>query len=50
LIDTGAVAEVKAEIATLAARSVAALDGIAITAEARSALRDLATFVVSRDA
>lgn len=50
LIDTGAVDTVEAEIASLATRAVAALDSIAITAVARSALRDLATFVVSREA
>lgn len=50
LVDSGALAEVEAEIATLAARAVAGLDGIAVTAEARRALRDLAAFVVARDA
>lgn len=50
LVDTGSLEVVEAEIASLAARAVAALDHIAVTPEARAALRDLAAFVVARDA
>ncbi len=50
LAGCGALAAVEAEIATLAARAVAALDHIAISPPARRALRDLAAFVVARQA
>ncbi len=49
LVASGALATVEAEITALAEHAVAALEGIAITADARTALRDLAAFVVARD-
>ena len=49
LIESGALATVEGEIASLAARAVDALGSIAIANEARVALRDLAAFVVARD-
>ncbi len=50
LVDTGAVAEVEAEIAALAARATGALAAIEIAEHAKVALRELAAFVVARDA
>jgi len=50
LVRTGAVDEVEAEITRLAAEAVAALDDVPTSPEARSALEDLAAFVVARDA
>jgi geranylgeranyl diphosphate synthase type I len=47
---TGALDEVEAEIAGLHGRAVAALAEIELPAEADAALRDLADFVVARDA
>ncbi|MEZ5180941.1 MAG: polyprenyl synthetase family protein [Acidimicrobiales bacterium] len=47
---TGALDEVEAEIAALHARAVGALDQLGLGAEAAGALRDLADFVVARDA
>lgn len=47
---TGALALAEDEIASLATRAVAALDDVAVTDEADDALRDLADFVVARDA
>ena len=50
LVRTGAVDEVEAEIARLAAEAVGALDDVPAAPEAREALEDLAAFVVARDA
>ncbi|MCU1497437.1 MAG: geranylgeranyl pyrophosphate synthase [Acidimicrobiales bacterium] len=50
LVTTGAVAETERQIAELAERAVGALATIPITTAARHALRDLAAFVVARDA
>jgi len=47
---TGALDEVEAEITALHARAVGALDQLDLTAEATAALRELADFVVARDA
>ncbi|CAN5583654.1 polyprenyl synthetase family protein [soil metagenome] len=49
LTDCGALVAVEAEISALAARAVEAIASVAITAEARTALVDLAAFVVARD-
>jgi geranylgeranyl diphosphate synthase type I len=48
IVDTGALDELEARIATLAAEAVAALDRVAIDATAREELRALAAFVVAR--
>jgi geranylgeranyl diphosphate synthase type I len=50
LLDTGAVSEVEAEIAALAAQATGALATIGISDQAAVALHDLAAFVVARDA
>ncbi|QXC59555.1 polyprenyl synthetase family protein [Aquihabitans sp. G128] len=50
LVATGALAEAERQIAELAERAVAALATIPVTDPARAALRDLAAFVVARDA
>lgn len=50
LIDTGARQEVETAIAELGARAVAALDDVALGDDALTALRDLAGYVVGRDA
>jgi geranylgeranyl diphosphate synthase type I len=49
LLSTGAVDEVEASIDRLVAEAVEALDGAAITDEARDALVELASFVAGRD-
>ncbi|MCB0970209.1 MAG: polyprenyl synthetase family protein [Acidimicrobiales bacterium] len=49
-VSTGALDEAEAEIAALAGRAVAALSGIDLPDHADLALRDLADFVVARDA
>jgi geranylgeranyl diphosphate synthase type I len=49
-ISTGALDVAEAEIATLAARAVAALPALPLPPHADLALRDLATFIVARDA
>ena len=49
LIDCGASAEIEAAIEGLVARSLTALDDAPLTAEARRALQDLATYVAWRD-
>jgi geranylgeranyl diphosphate synthase, type I len=48
IVDTGALDELEARIATLAAESIAALDRLPIDAAAREELRALAAFVVAR--
>lgn len=50
LRDTGALDEVEAEISTLHARAIGALDAIELAPEPAAALRELADFVVARDA
>jgi geranylgeranyl diphosphate synthase, type I len=49
MIETGAKDETERLVDELAAEAVAALDRVAITAEARSALTELAAFVARRD-
>ena len=49
LVESGAVAEVERAIVTLVGESLTALERAPITAEARSALAELATFVAWRD-
>jgi geranylgeranyl diphosphate synthase type I len=49
LVETGAVARVEGAIDELVAEAQAALDGAAVTAEARHALDDLARYVAGRD-
>jgi geranylgeranyl diphosphate synthase type I len=49
LVDCGAVDEVEAAIEALVAESLAALELVPITAEARSALEELATYVAWRN-
>jgi geranylgeranyl diphosphate synthase, type I len=49
LVETGAVDRVEHEIDDLVADAVAALEGAAVTAEAREALADLARYVAGRD-
>ena len=49
LVETGARDETEQLVDQLAAEAVAALDGAAVTAEARAALADLAAFVAHRD-
>lgn len=49
-VSTGALDVVEAEIAALAGRATAALAGLQLPAHAELALRDLAAFVVARDA
>ncbi len=48
IIDTGALAALEADIEALASTAVAALDGLAITDEARCELTALAAFIVAR--
>ncbi|HEX2577884.1 MAG TPA: polyprenyl synthetase family protein [Aquihabitans sp.] len=50
LVDTGAVREVEAEIAALAAEATDGLTTLSVPPMAEVALRDLAEFVVARDA
>lgn len=50
LVDTGAVAEVEAEIDRLSTAAVAALGTLGLSSTAATALHDLARFVVARDA
>jgi len=49
LVATGSVAEVESQVASLAAHATAALDTIQLPAQARTALVDLAAFVIARD-
>jgi geranylgeranyl diphosphate synthase type I len=49
-IETGALDVAEAEVAALAGRAVAALPAIPLPPHADLALRDLAAFVVARDA
>jgi len=49
MIETGAKEETESLVDELAAEAVAALDGAALTADARAALVELAAFVVHRD-
>jgi geranylgeranyl diphosphate synthase type I len=48
IVDTGALDELEARIASLAADAIAALDRLPIEAAAREELRALAAFVVAR--